>query len=357
MKIKAIRIENYKSIETLDLTLSDFTVLMGRSDQGKSAIVDAVRDLFTNPSGSGVIRHGSTWAAVSVVIDDGTVIKYSRTPSPHYEIKRTNGDILRYQKMGREVPDEVSHYVRLWQVAGTDDFNVHFQGQFDPAFLLSQTKNAVSRGMDDLDSRIYAEALTRCQSSSRSLNRRETQLLKQEDAWTKKVEILSAIPDIEDAVLLARGRLQFAVFALTDKIREMARSFRNLKSLLIYADAVVEKIKPSAFKLFFRGYLMRSLPDKLVVPSRALFKGLALRDVPQAVAVPNKVLFRGLILRDAPERVPEQKLMDCILRLLVLERESERSLAEQVLAVQELEESRTAMFASGICPLCGKGVI
>ena len=47
MRIKALRIENFRSIKHLDLELSDTTVLIGPNNSGKTAILDAIRIALT----------------------------------------------------------------------------------------------------------------------------------------------------------------------------------------------------------------------------------------------------------------------------------------------------------------------
>src|ERR1035438_4812875 len=43
MKIKRLHIENFRSIKSLDIQLEETTVLIGRNNSGKSAILEAIR--------------------------------------------------------------------------------------------------------------------------------------------------------------------------------------------------------------------------------------------------------------------------------------------------------------------------
>jgi putative ATP-dependent endonuclease of OLD family len=47
MKITRLRIENFRSVRSVDLSLGDTTVLIGQNNAGKTAILDAVRIVLT----------------------------------------------------------------------------------------------------------------------------------------------------------------------------------------------------------------------------------------------------------------------------------------------------------------------
>src|SRR5271154_3270399 len=47
MRITRLKIENFRSIKNLDIELGDATVLIGPNNAGKTAILDAVRNVLT----------------------------------------------------------------------------------------------------------------------------------------------------------------------------------------------------------------------------------------------------------------------------------------------------------------------
>lgn len=60
MRITRIRIENFRSIQSLDLTLGETTVFFGANNTGKSAIVDALRIVLSRrwgQRGTGFTEH------------------------------------------------------------------------------------------------------------------------------------------------------------------------------------------------------------------------------------------------------------------------------------------------------------
>jgi putative ATP-dependent endonuclease of OLD family len=60
MRITRVRIENFRSIQRLDLKLGDATVFFGANNAGKSAIIDALRMVLTRrwgQRGTGFTEH------------------------------------------------------------------------------------------------------------------------------------------------------------------------------------------------------------------------------------------------------------------------------------------------------------
>ena len=92
MRITKLRIENFRSMHSLELELGGTTVLIGPNNAGKSAILEAVRILLTPPP-------GATWDRIH---------RERRTPSrrQHRPARRpTHQD---YASFGRGQPGRVA---------------------------------------------------------------------------------------------------------------------------------------------------------------------------------------------------------------------------------------------------------
>lgn len=61
-----VTIENFQSIEKVELELEGFTVLVGRSSIGKSAIIRAIEGAFINKLGDSFVRHGESSSLVRI---------------------------------------------------------------------------------------------------------------------------------------------------------------------------------------------------------------------------------------------------------------------------------------------------
>ena len=68
MKISKVEINNFKSIEKASFTASDFTVLIGQNNHGKTNVLSAI-EWFYNGGGKleEIVHRGKDKKAISVV--------------------------------------------------------------------------------------------------------------------------------------------------------------------------------------------------------------------------------------------------------------------------------------------------
>lgn len=132
--IKTIEIENFQNIAKAKIDLDPgINIMIGESDQGKSAIVKALNWLcFNRPQGDSFVRDvgpnkKASRCSVSIDLDEGIKIKRYRTEGVNaYEINGVKKKALR-----TDVPEEV---LKALKVSETN-----IQTQFQPFFHLSQS--------------------------------------------------------------------------------------------------------------------------------------------------------------------------------------------------------------------------
>ncbi|WP_161598362.1 AAA family ATPase [Pseudodesulfovibrio senegalensis] len=150
--IRKIILENFMAHKHTELELGPgLTALTGPNNTGKSAVVEALRCVATNPSPYNYIRHGAKQARVTVELEDGVrVVWIRKKASPGYEIHRPGQDEPEeFWKMGRgNVPDEVRDLLRLDPVElerfKNDAVDVHIGNQREPVFLLNRPDSLVA---------------------------------------------------------------------------------------------------------------------------------------------------------------------------------------------------------------------
>jgi DNA repair exonuclease SbcCD ATPase subunit len=145
--IERVEVRNYQSHHDTTIELAPFTVLVGPSSAGKSALTRALRALTSNQAGKDFITHGETTAQVSVRTDKGTVTLTKGKPEDSYVIL-ANDDIKnpkRYTKLGGSVPEDVSTFLGI---DAKDPIN--FAGQLDMPFLLKTSAAEVARVLGEL---------------------------------------------------------------------------------------------------------------------------------------------------------------------------------------------------------------
>jgi len=148
--IKSLSIQNFQSHKH---TLLDFsptvTAIVGLNNHGKSAIFRALQKLIRDvPEGITFVRDGETECKVELTTDNGTVVRSVKTDnSSDANAYVVNGD--EFVKFGHTgIPIEVPTVTGCSpiQAFGDIEFDLNFQDQIEPLFLVSGTGLPSIRG-------------------------------------------------------------------------------------------------------------------------------------------------------------------------------------------------------------------
>lgn len=139
--ITRIILEDFMAHERTELALGPgVNALTGPNNTGKSAIVEGLRCVATNPVPRHYIRHGAKEARVTVEIEDGTRVVWIRKKrSSGYELWRPGADEPEeYWKFGRRPPDDILDVLKLnlVELETGREVDVHVGNQRAPVFLL-----------------------------------------------------------------------------------------------------------------------------------------------------------------------------------------------------------------------------
>jgi len=151
-----VRIQNFQSIEDCTVLIDGLTVITGPNNSGKTAVIRAVRGVFTNPPAGPLVRHGAAYLTVTLTFDDGTVIVWEKGwEKPGGKGKTVNqytinGKIL--QTVGRGAPPEVSVLGVQEIQAATDKVWPQIADQFSGTlFLIDRPGSAVAEALSDVE--------------------------------------------------------------------------------------------------------------------------------------------------------------------------------------------------------------
>jgi energy-coupling factor transporter ATP-binding protein EcfA2 len=135
--IERIRLRNFQTHEDRAVAFGPgVTTIVGRTDAGKSAILRALRLVFTNqPAGDRYVRHGADRAAVRVWVDGRVLTRLRGTKLNAYEL-----DGERFVSFSGDVPPEVA------ALANVSESN--FQGQIDPPYWLTESPGQVGKALN-----------------------------------------------------------------------------------------------------------------------------------------------------------------------------------------------------------------
>jgi len=162
-----VSVKNFQSIAQSSVEIDGLTIVTGPNNSGKTALMRAIRGVFTNAKGNNFVRHGTDACEVTVEFADGNVVTWEKGKSLNrYTV---NGKLL--DKVGQGVPDEVeamgvypitSANQILWpQIAP------QFTGQ---VFLLDQPGSVLAEAVSDVE-RVgkLSRALKACESDKRQV--------------------------------------------------------------------------------------------------------------------------------------------------------------------------------------------
>ncbi|WP_408955923.1 AAA family ATPase [Natroniella sp. ANB-PHB2] len=141
-KIRAIEIKNFQSHADSRLEFEEgLNVITGPSDQGKSAIIRALRwVLYNEPRGTDFIRTGTNSCQVTIELDNDFKITRRRTKKENrYELITPEGEEHVFEKVGSKVPQEVKDVHGMPKIELDSDLErtLNLDYQLDGAFLLN----------------------------------------------------------------------------------------------------------------------------------------------------------------------------------------------------------------------------
>lgn len=152
-----VEVRNFQSIEKAAFRIDGFTVIVGRSNIGKSALVRAVKAALTGAPASSFVRHGAAclrrtkkaktckcFASVHMVAEGFDLLWEKGDAINRYTF---NGAV--YDKAERGTPDFLQPDFAPVKVGDRQEM-LQVADQFSPIFLLDQTGGAVADTLSDV---------------------------------------------------------------------------------------------------------------------------------------------------------------------------------------------------------------
>lgn len=182
--ITKIELHNFQSHKN---TVLDFdkgvNVICGETDNGKSAVIRAIRWVVENyPQGTNKIN--STWnddfkepLSVKLYTDKGYVERIRDKTRNGYNICKNGEQIVRLDAIGKGVPKEVTDFLNV--------SDVNFQFQMDPPYLLSKTPGQASEYLNEI---VHLDSIDKIMSVADSDKRQLSSEQKTVESDIKKLE-------------------------------------------------------------------------------------------------------------------------------------------------------------------------
>lgn len=317
-RIDRLKISNFQSLESADLELGPFTVIVGPSNSGKSALLRALKAVVRNVNSPSAVKIGKT-AFTAQVFFGSTVVSIERGKSQSaYRVTLPDESEEVFTKAGRTVPEEVQKILALPTPEGPD---LTFSSQIDPPFLLSETGTVAAKMLGDLTnvSKLHAAAK---EANRRRLEASKILKIRKDDAVGCAQRLKDEFSDLPvQAKALKESR------TLMDSVQDKAREAERLSDVL----AQLEMIEAAEEDLRVR---LEELPEPSDIESLAEQAG-------------------GLVGQ-------RHALLDVISTLAKLA-EAEDTLTGIVQAAEDEahhyeQEYRSVLREAGTCPVCEQKV-
>jgi len=212
--IKKVKIENFQSHQDTELEFDEgLNVIVGPSDQGKSAIIRAIKwVLFNEPRGNEFIRQGTSAAKVTIEMNNGySVIRERSSSKNRYTAVDTEGNINKYEGFGNEVPEEVRKAHGISKVIIDVDSNVSLNigEQLEGPFLLSESGSVKAKAIGRLTGvHVIDKAIRDCISDIKKENSIENNCLKEMEETNKKLKLYEKLEVIGSEINKRDGLLK-----------------------------------------------------------------------------------------------------------------------------------------------------
>lgn len=229
-----VRIQNFQSIEDASIEVDGFTVVTGPNNSGKSALMRAIRGVFTNAPAGSLVRHGTPHLTVDITFEDGVVRWEKGKKLNRYTV---NGKVL--DNVGRGVPSEVSD-IGLQEVkAASDRLWPQIAEQFGGVlFLVDRPGSVVAEALSDVERVGKLSDALRLSESDRRSTAAELKI-RRKDAVALEEELV-AFEGLDDAALAVEALTATgeALAFLDVEVQEVA----NLSSQLGASRSVVASL-------------------------------------------------------------------------------------------------------------------
>lgn len=234
-----ISVRNFQSIEHSAIEVDGFTVVTGPNNSGKTALMRAVRGVFTNAKGTSFVRYGTDACEVAVEFDDGQRVVWEKGKlTNRYTV---NGKIL--DKVGSGVPPEVEALGIFPITAGNQlvwpQIAPQFTGQ---VFLLDQSGSVLAEALSDVE---RVGKLSRALKASDSDKRQAVSELKVRRSDAKALASEMASFDGLDDALDQVDAVEATATAL-HALRGEIESLQGLSERLVELQNEVQRLEPGA---------------------------------------------------------------------------------------------------------------
>ena len=357
--IMKLKIKHFQSWKDAEFEFAPFSVIVGPSNSGKTAIVRAIEAALFNTSGDQYITRGKKLCNVFLSLPESDIIKYVKGASAKYEINGAN-----FSAIGRGPFEKVDELGYKEITADKMKIRPQISRQHDAPFLISgsYTPTAVGAVLNDL---------------SESSQAQQAKRMVEKDVKTLSSKIKHTTDDLQDTH--EKMNKKNDTWNETTDTYKLALDRHNITKKLVEVQSSAEDVM-----LKLRGIKKELESVREVKTEVANFLG----DMDIELEIESKLLAKKCVQEDAEEVITTLTILkDLIYNLKVLidhifnklktlpfflsEIEEKKRTLEMTYDLQELKEERDSLKKSQLsylesinqekdklgefdnCPLCG----
>lgn len=178
-----ICIENFQSIKKVDFEIKGFTVIIGKNNIGKSAVIRAIDAALNNQTGKHFIREGQKKTNVSIDYK-GTKIEWEKsTSTAKYKI---TGYKEPFTKLKGTVPKPIIDAGFQKMQVGDQKISPLIASQFDPLFLINKPGAVVTEVLANL---YQIDTLSTADDLCQKIIKHNKSLLKTRESDLKELQV------------------------------------------------------------------------------------------------------------------------------------------------------------------------
>ncbi len=238
--IERIEVKHYQSLWDVDVPLGKFTVIVGPSGHGKSALIRAFKALCFNQVGARFITHGRPKAWVRLTFDDGKTVEWEKPRDKGATY--VSGD-QEYTRIGRAVPEDIENVLGIRRIVIDKGltFTPQFHSQHDLPLLLTESSTLAARALAKLTKlSVLVEAQMECRRDLKRVERAHTAA---EEETERTKEQLDAMPNVRRAhnVLDRANKVSRSVDKNLDTARQADIIVQDIAGSLLIADMTLPR--------------------------------------------------------------------------------------------------------------------
>jgi len=248
-----ITIKNFQSIKKLDFTIDGFTVITGKNNIGKSAIIRAIKSALTNQSGNEFIRKGEKSTEVKIK-KNKLDIEWKKGASATYKINGQN-----FSKLNRAIPQPLIDAGFNKMEIGDQKISPIIASQFQPLFLINKNGGVITDVLAHLykiDTLSVADdlCLKELRSQKSFLKTREEDLKKLDGNLEKYKNFETLKKEIENIFTLHKQTQELQdeielLIGYDNKIEEITKNIKKLKFVKKFKIPSIKKIEKDIAQL------------------------------------------------------------------------------------------------------------